>query len=203
MPGISIGVSAIGVKEQVQRFTNISGNFEAWRIAEIINYCLQNIEDGAKSKAPVLTGTLRDSIGHFMISENFPLIAGECYVGVDYGAAVEYGYVGSGGNRVPGRNYFTPSAIRGQNLFNKMMKEYMQANVKGVIYTPPSAPKGKARAHKYQSVTVTATGKKRYKYAPDRGTVSRRYFIRQPGGRKQPSTRFGRPRGGGSSFRRG
>lgn len=199
---MGFGITVMGVREQVQRFTNMTGNFDPHNISEIVNFCLQSVEDGAKSSAPVLSGFLKDSISHYMISEGFPTISGECFVGAEYGAAVEFGYVGRGGDRVPGRNYFTPNAIKGQNLFRKMMNDFIRQNSLGQKVAIPSASKGKGKKPtKFQFKQKTGAGT-RYKYAPDRGTITRRFFIGQPGGRKQPGTSFGRPRGGSSGVRR-
>lgn len=198
----ALNVTATGVEKTQLYLNNVKGDFEAWRLAEITNFCLRHIEDLAKAKAPVVTGFLRDSIGSTMISENYPTISGECFVGAFYGAAVENGYVSKAGNRIAGRKFFAPAAIKGQVLFRKMIKDYIsQAVTTGRLINPPSVSRGKGKSTKYQFKQKTGAGT-RYKYGPDRFTVTSYKFMQRPGGRKQPSTRFRRPRGGSSGVRR-
>lgn len=200
MPALKAEV--FGVEKTQLYFNNVKGDFEAWRFVEIVNFCLRKIEDEAKAKAPVVSGFLRDSIGSMMVSEKFPTISGECFVSAPYGSAVEHGYISRAGNRVPARHFFTPAAIRGQVLFRKMIQDYIrEAVTTGKLINPPSVTRGKGKQTKFQFKQRTGSGT-RYKYGPDRFTVSKFTFLRKPGGRKQPSTRFQRPRAGSSGVRR-
>lgn len=200
MPALKADV--IGVEKTQLYFNNIKGDFEAWRLVEIVNFCLKKIEDEAKAAAPVVTGFLRDSISSMMITENFPTIAGECFVSAPYAASIENGYISRAGNRVPARRFFTPAAIRGQVLFRKMITDYIrEAITTGKLINPPSVTRGKGKSTKFQFKQRTGSGT-RYKYGPDRFTVSKFNFLRKPGGRKQPSTRFQRPKAGSSGVRR-
>lgn len=194
--------SARGVNEVITKFKNAQGNFEAWRISEIIKYCLQTIVDEARGRAPVQTGFLRDSIDFIMLSENFPNIIGEAFVGAEYGAAVEYGYVSQSGSKIPGANYFMPAAIRGRKTFQDMIKQYIKAVVQGVPFNPPASRSGGSKRTKFMQKQKTG-GKTRYIYGPKRGTKGRFFNTLKPSGRKQPSNRFSRRFGGGSSILRG
>ncbi len=195
--------SARGINEVITKFKNAQGNFEAWRIVEIIRYCLQHVVDEARGRAPVRTGALRDSIDHIMLSENFPMIVGEAFVGAPYGAAVEYGYVAANGTKVKGANYFMPAAMRSRKMFSDMIKQYIKATVDGVAYTPPSSGRGGSKRFKKFQFKQEVGGKTRYKYGPKRGTVGRQFSTLKPSSRKKPSTRFASRYGGGASIIRG
>ena len=165
-------------------------NFAPEVIGGFIDIALQAVEDTARGNAPVLRGTLRDSIIHYMIN----VMAGECIVGVSYGLPVEYGYMSKGGKRIPGKNFFRPAATAGYQLLLKMLKDFVGENVKGIAPTPSHrAAAGGQRPHKYLYKRVNAEGKITYYYSP--GTQTRFTTpLKRGAGKAQPS--FGRVRGG-------
>lgn len=178
-------------------------NIQAHNIAEIVNFALVEVEDGAKSSVPVVTGTTRDSINHFMTSEDFPIISGECFVGVPWAAALEFGYISRSGAHVAGKNFFTPNAIKGRATFNKMMHDYIkQVCVAVGPINVPTARKGGKGGHKYQFVEITSTGQKRYHYATKGQTRTGFKFVSNRSIYKTPSTRGRRFRGGSGGRRR-
>jgi hypothetical protein len=184
-------VTATGFKEQETRFNVMSTAFQAFEIAEIINYALQNVVDLAYAKAPVFTGALRSSINHVMLSD----YSGEAFVGVPYAAAQEYGFMTKNGVRIPGKNYFMPAAMAGQKLLITELRKYIAANATGKKVEPPHAQKGGGRGKKYQFKEVTGAGV-RYHYA--KTTQATKFHFRgKPGPRKEPSTRFALRKPGG------
>jgi len=186
-----IRVTATGFKEMETRFKVMETAFQAHEIAEIINYALQNVVDLAYSKAPVLTGTLRSSINHVMLSD----YSGEAFVGVPYAAAQEYGFITKNGARIPGKNYFMPAAMAGQKLLITELRKYIAANSDGRKVEPPHAQKGGGRGRKYLYKEVTGAGV-RYHYAKTTQTT-KFHFRGKPGPRKQPTTKFSYRKPGG------
>lgn len=189
-------MTVTGINELEKGFKNFLGDVQAFQIGEIINFALAQIEVEAKSKAPVLTGALRDSIVHYMITD----LSGECLVQVPYAAAQEYGFTTPGGFHVPGKKYFTPAAIHGKATFLTELNKYLKTALTGVVVRPPRAPRGSrgggggasGGVHKYLQKIRTGAG---YRYVYAKTTVPTKFrFQANPGGRKQPSTRFHRPK---------
>jgi hypothetical protein len=168
---ISIRAQITGLPDQIQRFKNAELNLQAFEIGEIINWALDGVKMEAQSRAPVRTGTLRNSIINYMISDT----AGECVVLAPYGAAVEFGYVAKGGKRVPGQNYFTPAAIHGAQMLTNELKLYVVKAYQGQRIQPKHAARtggGKgSSSHKYLYKIQTGSGSK-YVYSKKSTTVT-------------------------------
>jgi len=173
-------------------------NFAPAPIGQMVEIALQQVQDEAQSNAPVRTGALRDSITHQMLA----VTTGVCFVGVDYGAAQEFGFVTKQGAHIPGKNYFRPAAMHGKQSLLAMLKRYVQLNL-----TPGGAAsarnsisglRGKGGTsrfgHKYQFKSQTGAGRK-YQYGKKRTTVTSYKFRGRPSIRQQ--------RGGGRAYRGG
>lgn len=187
-------MTVTGLDEQVARFTNMEGAFQASQIAEIINYALQQVVDLAYAAAPVRTGALRASINHVMLSD----YSGEAFVGISYGSAQEDGYTTPQGARIPGKHYFAPAANTGRKTLLTELQKYVAANAAGKKVSPPHAQKGGSTrsggAHKYLFKEETGAGV-RYHYA--KTTQTTKFGIRyKPGGKKSPGTSFQRRKPG-------
>lgn len=72
----------------------------------------KDIEADAKSRAPVRTGALKNSIQARRVRQ----LAQEVNVGVDYGAFVEFGTV-----RMSPRPYLTPAVEAKRNTFERLL----------------------------------------------------------------------------------
>jgi hypothetical protein len=107
---MGIGMTVIGLNEQVNRFKVMQTAFQSHEIAEIVNYALQQVVDLAYAKAPVRTGALRDSINHVMLSD----YSRDACVSVPYASSQENGYTTPQGARIPGKHYFAPAANTGK-----------------------------------------------------------------------------------------
>ncbi|HJX79138.1 HK97 gp10 family phage protein [Glutamicibacter sp.] len=169
--------------ENIKLFNNISLGLQNHQIGEIINWVCAQVAAEAQSKAPVVTGTLRDSITHWMNNE----LSGEVGAMVDYAAAVEFGYTNRAGKKVPGRKYFTPAAIHGQKMLLDELLKYTVALTKGGQPKPPHAEhgsKGGARAHKFLYKVQTGAGT-RYVYGKKTQTKTSFRQLLRPSGRKQ------------------
>ena len=83
----AVNITYTGLDETITKFKNFLGDIQAFQIGEIINFALAQIEVEAKSKAPVLTGRLRDSIVHFMLND----LSGECTALAPYAAGTGMG----------------------------------------------------------------------------------------------------------------
>lgn len=182
-----------GVDELPIRFATMQDNISDKNIGEILNWGLNEVEVGAKAAAPVLTGRLRDSIVHYMISD----LSGECAAMAPYAGAQEYGFITGSGANISGKNYFRPSAMRGTKVTIVALNKYLIDATKGVKVAPPTAARGSrssSGAKKYQYKQLTGAGT-RYVYAKTTQPTKFR-FQGRPGGRKQPSTSFQRPKPG-------
>jgi hypothetical protein len=190
MPGpLSLSIKEVGLAETLDHIHTMQRNFASNSVGQIVDIALQIVQDEAQSRAPVFTGRLRDSIAHQMTGPTM----GECFVGVEYGAAQEFGFVGANGQRSPGKNYFKPAVIHGKAELLKMLQEYMKLNT-----TPQGAKQassgfkgrggrtgGAGGAHKYQYKRANAQGKFTYYYGKKSTTVTRRKALLHPGPGKQ------------------
>lgn len=185
-----------GLDEMKQRFSTMLNAVQDREIGEIINFALAQVETEAKSKAPVRTGRLRDSIVHYMISD----LSGECIAQAPYAAAQEWGYTAASGGHIPGKNYFTPAAMHGRQTLITELNKYLIAATKGTKPTAPHAARGSrggggSGTHKYLQKISTGAGT-RYVYA--KTTTATKFRLRlKPGGRKSPGTSFSRKKPGG------
>jgi hypothetical protein len=185
-----------GLDELSQRFATMQNDVQNAQIGEIINFALAQVEGEAKSKAPVRTGRLRDSIVHYMISD----LSGECVAQAPYAGAQEYGFIGKNGQRIPGKNYFMPAAMHGKQTLIAELNKYLIAACQGRHPQAPRAARGARGSgtggvHKYLQKIQTGAGT-RYVYAKTTAATKFR-FQGKPGGRKQPSTKFQRKKPGG------
>lgn len=200
---IPIKVTELGSQQVLDHLMTMQRNFTAGIIGQFIDIALQAVEDEAKGNAPVLTGRLRDSIVHQMLSDN----AGICFVGVDYGAAQEWGYHNRAGVFVPGKNYFAPAVIHGKKLLMDMLTKYVQQNSTpaGAKTASSQGPRGTGGTrgtgtgpHKYLYKVQTGS-RTRYVYGKKDQTITRRTFRRKPTFRQQKGG--GRRFGPGGKFR--
>jgi hypothetical protein len=186
---IGLNVKEVGLVETIDHIATMQRNYTANSIGQLVDIALQMIQDEAQSRAPVFTGRLRDSIAHQMTGPT----SGICFVGVEYGAAQEFGFIGTNGQRSPGKNYFRPAAIHGRAELIKMLQEYMRLNSTraGAKQVASGGFKGRAGrvggagAHKYQYKRVNAQGRFTYYYGKKSTTVTRRKALLHPGSGKQ------------------
>lgn len=181
----SLSMKITGMDENIKKFERMSLALQPHQIGEIINYVCYMVATEAQSKAPVVTGTLRDSITYWMNNE----LSGEVGALAPYAAAVEYGYTSKSGKKIPGAKYFTPAAIHGQKMLLDELTQYTVELTKGgqprVKTAPRGAGKGGAmRAHKYLYKVQTGAGF-RYVYGK-KGQTKSRFGVRlHPSGRQQ------------------
>lgn len=182
-------ISVKGVEKVQQNLKIVQTGLQDFQIGEIINFVCDTVKDEARSKAPVRTGTLRDSIVHWMNNE----LSGEVAALAPYAAAVEFGYTNKSGKRVPGAKYFTPAAIRGRQLLIDTLSKYAVELTKGNPVKPVRGDRGEgkggARAHKFLYKVNTGAGV-RYVYGKKSQTRTTFRPLLKPSGRKQ---KFGFP----------
>ena len=194
MPFLGFNITVKGIEKVQQNLKIVETGLQDFQIGEIINFVCDTVKDEARSKAPVRTGTLRDSIVHWMNNE----LSGEVAALAPYAAAVEFGYTTKSGKKVPGAKYFTPAAIHGRKLLLDELKKYAIELAKGNAVKPPTAArgigKGGAKAHKFLYKIQTGSGV-RYFYGKKNQTVTTHRQRLRPSGRQ---TKFGFPirRGG-------
>jgi hypothetical protein len=184
---VSFNIQDKGLPESIDHISTMQRNFTAQPIGQIVDIALQQVQDEAQGNAPVFTGTLRGSIQHQMTGPT----AGECFVGVDYAAAQEFGFIAKNGNRIPGKNYFSPAAIHGRLALIKMLQDFAKLNAThdgakraASSLQPPSGRKG-AVSHKFLYKRLTGAGKPTYVYGKKSTTVTRRKALLRPGSGKQ------------------
>src|ERR1044071_4181266 len=184
MPFLGFNITVKGIEKVQQNLKIVETGLQDFQIGEIINFVCDTVKDEARSKAPVRTGTLRDSIVHWMNNE----LSGEVAALAPYAAAVEFGYTTKSGKRIPGAKYFTPAAIHGRKLLLDELKKYAIELAKGNPVKPPRGDvgegKGGARAHKYLYKVNTGAGVK-YVYGKKGQTRTSFRPLLHPSGRKQ------------------
>lgn len=189
---VRIGVSITGLDPQITRFKNAELNLQNFEIGEIINWALDIVKREAQSNAPFRTGTLRNSIVNYMISD----LAGECVAMAPYAPEVEFGYVNRAGVSVPGRKFFTPAAIHGGKALVDELRLYVIRSFEGKKIRPKTATRtsgGKGSiTHKYLYKVQTGAGP-RYVYSKKSTTVTSYRPLLYPGtGKAIPKRRAGR-----------
>jgi hypothetical protein len=190
MFGVSMDIAKFN--ESIQKtqtiFKNMELGLQPHQIGEIINFVCEQVKMEAQSRAPVVTGNLRDSITHWMNTE----LSGEVGALAPYAAAVEFGYTGRGGKHIAGKKYFTPAAIHGRQLLIDELMKYTVSLTKGGKPQIPHAPKGTKggiRSHKFLYKVNTGAGT-RYVYGKKSQTKTTFRQLLRPSGRKQ---KFGFP----------
>jgi hypothetical protein len=102
-------------------FAKLARQFQGG-VRDAVQDTVSEIEVGAKQRAPVETGALRNSIQGAMTGE----AAGEVTVGEEYGAPVELGHHTRGGSFVPPQPYLTPAAEAARAHFDARVKKALK-----------------------------------------------------------------------------